>query len=148
MGIKERLESALKDAMRARAETRRSTLRMALTAVKLAEVQKKDELDEGEVMAILQKEVKSRQEALKEARDAGRGDLVAEGEAEIAVLEEFLPRPLSEAELREKARAAIQESGASSPADMGKVMQALMPQVRGRADGGKVSGIVREMLQD
>jgi uncharacterized protein YqeY len=146
MGTKQELENALKEAMKARDETRRSTVRMALSAIKLAEVEKRGPLDDSEVLAILQKEVKTRRETQEEARRAARPDLVTEAEAEIAVLEKFLPRPLSAEELRSIVHAAIEEVGASTPAEMGNVMKVLMPQVRGRADGAVVSGLVREML--
>lgn len=147
MAVKAELEAALKDAMRANDAVRKSTLRVALTAIKEAEVQKIGELDDQAVLAILQKEVKSRQEALAEAEKAGRQDLVENAKAEMKVLEGFLPKGLSEQELEAIVQAAIAEVGASTPADMGKVMKAVLPKVQGRADGGKVSQLVRSKLQ-
>lgn len=133
--------------MRANDAVRKSTLRVALTAIKEAEVQKMSELDDPAVLAILQKEVKSRQEALAEAEKAGRQDLVENAKAEMKVLEGFLPKGLSEQELEAIVQAAITEVGASTPADMGKVMKAVLPKVQGRADGGQVSQLVRSKLQ-
>ena len=147
MAVKIYLEAALRDAMRANDAVRKSTLRVALTAIKEAEVQKMSELDDPAVLAILQKEVKSRQEALAEAEKAGRQDLVENAKAEMKVLEGFLPKGLSEQELEAIVQAAITEVGASTPADMGKVMKAVLPKVQGRADGGQVSQLVRSKLQ-
>jgi len=147
MSVKKELEQALKDAMRSKDDLRKSTLRQALTAVKFAEVDKKGELDDPAVLAILQKEVKSRNESIEDARKARRDDLVSAAEAEIAILEEYLPQPLSEAQLQAIVDEAIAEVGATHPGDIGKVMQAVMPKVQGRADGGQVSQLVRQKLQ-
>jgi hypothetical protein len=122
-------------------------LRVALTAIKEAEVQKMGELDDPAILAILQKEVRARQEALAEAEKANRQDLVENAKAEMKVLEGFLPKGLSEQELEAIVQAAIAEIGASTPADMGKVMKAVLPKVQGRADGGQVSQLVRSRLQ-
>jgi uncharacterized protein YqeY len=147
MSVKSDLEAALKDAMRANDAVRKSTLRIALTAIKEAEVQKMGELDDPTVLAILQKELRSRQEAFAEAEKAGRQDLVENAKAEMKVLEAYLPKGLSEAELEAIVQSAITEVGASTPADMGKVMKAVLPKVQGRADGGQVSQLVRSKLQ-
>lgn len=146
MKKKEELQAALKDAMRAGDDTRKSTLRMTLSAIHNAEIEARGDLDEADVLAILQKEVKSRQETIEEARQAGREDLARQAEREIAVLEKYLPQPLSSAELEAMAREAIEEVGATSPREMGQVMKVLMPRVRGRADGSQVSQIVRDLL--
>ncbi len=147
MDTKQRLETALKEAMKAGDEVRKRTIRMALAAIKQAEVDRQTVLDEAAVISLLQKEVKLRKEALEEARTANRADLAAAAEAEIAVVSEFLPQSLSEAELRALIQAAIAEAGASSPADMGKVMKLVMPRVAGRAPGDQVSALVRQLLQ-
>lgn len=147
MALKNRLEADLKDALRAGEDLRKSTLRLALAAIRNAEIDQRGELPDPEVVRILQKEVKSRRETIAEAEQAGRPDLVEAAEAEIAILEGYLPQPLSEAELAALARAAVAEAGASSPAEMGQVMKILMPQVQGRADGAQVSRVVREILQ-
>jgi len=147
MSKKSELEQALKEAMRANDAVRKSVLRVALTALKEAEVQKQAELDDAVVLGILQKELKSRHEALEEAEKAAREDLIKNAKAEIKVLEGFLPQALSPQELEAIVQAAIAEAGATSPADMGKVMKVVLPQVQGRADGGQVSQLVRTKLQ-
>jgi hypothetical protein len=147
MSMKTELENALKEAMRSSDVVRRGTLRMVLSAVKEAEIQKQGELDDPTVLSLLQKEVKSRQESIADAEKAGRPDLVESAETEMAILEEYLPKQLSDAELDALVTAAIAESGASSPAEMGNVMKVLLPKVQGRADGGRVSQAVRGRLQ-
>lgn len=147
MDTKTQLNEAVKQAMKSGDELRKRTLRMALAAIKQAEVDRRISLDETAVLAILQKEIKMRREALEEAQKANRADLAADAQAEIEVLNAFLPKGLSAEELRELARQAIAETGASTPAEMGKVMKAMMPKVAGRAPGDQVSAAVRELLQ-
>jgi uncharacterized protein YqeY len=147
MNTKERVESALKDAMRAQDELSKRTLRMALASIRMAEVEKGSPLDENAVLGILQKEVKSRQEAIAEAQRANRPDLEAASQAEIGVLEGFLPQPLAPEELEALAREAIAEAGASSPREMGQVMKILIPRLQGRANGDQASQAVRKLLQ-
>jgi hypothetical protein len=147
METKAKLEEALKTAMKAGDDVKKRTVRMALAAIKQTEVDRQIKVDEAGVMGILQKEIKIRKESLEEARTANRPDLVAEAEAEIAVLEVFLPKAMSAGELKTLVDAAIAEVGAASPADMGKVMKVLMPQVAGRAAGDQVSAAVRQVLQ-
>ena len=146
MDTKTNLNQALKDAMKSGDETRKRTVRMVLAAIKQVEVDKRIELDEAAVIAILQKEVKTRRESLEEAKKADRQDLASAAQAEIDILNTFLPQSMSSDELRELARQAIQETGASGPADMGKVMKAMLPKVAGRAPGDQVSAAVRELL--
>ena len=146
MSTKTQLENDLKDAMRSGDELRKRTLRMALSAVKLAEVEKGTKLDEPAVLAILQKEIKTQREAIADAERAGRPDLVAEAVAQISQLESYLPQPLTSAEIEALARAAIDEVGATSAREMGQVMKVLMPRVQGRAEGAQVSQIVRQLL--
>jgi uncharacterized protein len=147
MDTKTLLENDLKSAMRAGDTVRKRTLRMALSAIKLSEVQKGGHLDESQVLAVLQKEIRSQQETIAEAEKAGRPEIAMAAEAEIAVLESYLPPSLSKDELESLARETIAEVGASSPSDMGKVMKALMPKVQGRAPGEQVSQTVRQLLQ-
>lgn len=147
MSIKTELNESMKDAMKSGDEVRKRTVRMVLAAVKQAEVDRRTELDEAAVMGILQKEVKNRREALEEARKANRPDLAEANEAEIKVLETFLPKAMPADELRAIVQEAIQETGAASPADMGKVMKIVMPKVAGRAPNDVVSATVREQLQ-
>ena len=147
MDTKTLLENDLKSAMRSGDVVRKRALRMALSAIKLAEVQKGAALDEAQILAVLQKEIKSQQETIAEAEKANRPDMVAAAQAESAVLENFLPPSLDQEELETMVRAAIIEVGATSPADMGKVMKALMPEIKGRASGEHVSQMVRQLLQ-
>ena len=132
--------------MRSGDTLRKNTVRMALAAIKQVEVDKQTTLDEMAVIALLQKEIKNRKEAIEEAKTAGRDDLIEGNQAEIAVLEAFLPAAMSADELREIVKAAIAETGASAPADMGKVMKVALEKVAGRAPGGEVSAMVREQL--
>jgi uncharacterized protein YqeY len=120
---------------------------MVLAAVKQAEVDKRTELDDMAVMNLIQKEIKNRRESLEEAKKANRPDLVEANEAEIKVLEVYLPKAMPAEELRALVQAAINETGAASPADMGKVMKLIMPRVAGRAPNDIVSATVRELLQ-
>ena len=146
MNTKERLNQDLKDAMRAKDEVRKRTIRMALAAIKNAEIDHQTELSEPEILGILQKELKSRIETIEGAEKAGRDDLIAEANREIAVLEEYLPQALSPAELEAIVTESIAEIKATSMRDLGRVMQAVMPTVRGRADGKDVNQIVRKLL--
>jgi len=145
MSLREQLQADLHDAIRARDKHRKGALRMVLAAVQRAEIEK-GPLSDDEVLALIQKEVKRRQDALEMIREAGREELAAIEATEIEILRAYLPEPLSLEAVTEFVQAAILEVGASSPADMGKVMQVLMPQVRGKADGRLVSGIVRDLL--
>jgi len=141
------IEQALKEAMRNNDEVARRTIRMILSAIKLAEVEKGAALDESALLTVLQKELKSRRESIADAEKANRSDLAEAAKAEIAVIESFLPKQLSMEELEALAREAIQEAGATTPADMGKVMKILIPKVQGRASGDQVSQMVRKLLQ-
>lgn len=147
MTIKTQLNDSMKDAMKSGDEVRKRTIRMALAAVKQVEVDKRIELDDMAIMALLQKELKNRRESLEEAKKANRADLVADNEAEIKVLEVFLPKAMPAEELRTLVQAAITETGAAGPADMGKVMKLVMPKVAGRAPNDAVSATVKELLQ-
>ncbi|MCK6538748.1 MAG: GatB/YqeY domain-containing protein [Anaerolineales bacterium] len=147
MNLKTQLNDSMKDAMRNGDEVRKRTVRMALAAIKQAEVDKRAELDDMAIIALLQKEVKNRRESLEEAKKANRADLIADNEAEIKVLEAFLPKAMPPEELRAIVQYAIAETGASSPADMGKVMKIVMAKVAGRAPNDVISAAVRELLQ-
>jgi len=147
VNTKTQLESALKDAMRANDDVRKRTLRMALSAIRLAEVEKGGALDESATLAILQKEIKSRHEVIADAQRAHRPDLEADANAEIKVLEEYLPQPFTPEELEALARQVIAEVGATGPREMGQVMKALVPRLQGRATGDQASQAVRKLLQ-
>ena len=147
MSTKSELDAALKDAMRAGDEQRKRTIRMVLANIKNAEIDQVAELDESGVVAIMQKEVKVRQESLADAERAGRSDLVSAAEEEIAILESFLPKPFSAEELDAMARQAIAEVQATSVREMGQVMKVLIPRLQGRATGDQASQAVRRLLQ-
>ncbi|MBL8064169.1 MAG: GatB/YqeY domain-containing protein [Anaerolineales bacterium] len=146
METKAKLNEAMKEAMKSGDDLRKRTVRMVLAAVKQVEVDKRIELDDMAINALIQKEVKNRREALEEAKKANRDDLAADNEAEIKVLEEFLPKAMDPAELRALVQAAIAEVGASAPSDMGKVMKVVMPKVAGRAPNDAISAAVKELL--
>lgn len=146
MSTKEKLNEQMKDAMKSGNELRKRTIRMVLAAIKQVEVDKRADLDDMAVSALIQKEVKNRREALEEAKKANRADLAADNEAEIKVLEEFLPKAMPAEELRALVEAAIAETGAAAPSDMGKVMKVVMPKVAGRAPNDMISSTVKELL--
>ena len=147
MSIKSQLNESMKDAMKSGDEVRKRTVRMALAAVKQAEIDRRTELDDAAVIGLLQKEIKNRRESLEEAKKANRADLVQANQQEIDVLQVFLPAAMPAEELRSLVQAAIAETGAASPADMGKVMKTVLPRVAGRAPNDQVSAAVRELLQ-
>jgi uncharacterized protein len=146
MDIKERLDSALKDAMRSGDDVRKRTIRMVRSSVKNEEVNKGRSLSEAEVIAVVQKEIKIRTESIEGARQGGRPEMIQDYEAEVSILQDFLPKQLSDDEIRQMASAAIAETGAIGAADMGKVMKVLLPQIQGRAPNDRVSKVVREQL--
>ena len=146
MSLTEQLQADMKNAMRDGDAYRRDTLRMAIAAVQNAAKDKRDDLTDEEALAVLTKQVKTRRESIKAYSDAGRGDLAAKEQAEIEVLSPYLPEQMGEDEIRSLVAEAIATTAASSPADMGRVMGALMPRTKGRADGKLVSGIVKEEL--
>jgi uncharacterized protein YqeY len=146
MTLSERIESAMRDAMRARDEQRTQTLRMAMAAAHNQRIARGRDLTDEEIVEVLSRQVKQRRESIAMYRDAGREDRAAAEEAEAAILGEFLPQQLTEEEIATLVRTAIAETGASSPADLGRVMGRLSPQTKGRADGRVVSDVVRRLL--
>lgn len=146
MDLKTRLENDLKTAMRNKDELVKRTLRMALTNIRLAEVERGQPLDETGLVSLLQKEIKSRSESIADAQRAGRQDLIADLQAEAQLLQSYLPQAFSPQELESLARQAILEAGASGPAQMGAVMKILMPRLQGRATGNEASQVVRRLL--
>lgn len=147
MDIKTELNNAVKESMKSGNEVRKRTLRMVLAAIKQIEVDRRISLDDAAVISVLQKEIKLRKEALDEATRANRTDLADDAQAEIDILNVFLPQGLSPEELRSLVQSTILETGAALPSDMGKVMKALLPKIAGRAPGDQVSALVRELLQ-
>lgn len=146
MTLSERLEAEMRDAMRARDERRTQTLRMAMAAAHNQQIARGRNLTDDEVVEVLTKQVKQRRESIEMYRDAGREDRAEAEEAEAAILAEFLPAQLGPDEVEAMAREAIDETGAGGPADLGRVMGALSPRTKGRADGRLVSDTVRRLL--
>ncbi len=151
MSLREQLADDLKEAMRAQDEARKRTIRSVIAAIKQAETQldsagQRVALENEDILAIVAKQAKQRQESIAEYGKAGREDLVAEEQAELAILEEYLPRQLGREEIEAEARQAIEELGATGRQDMGKVMRLLMDRLRGRADGKVVNQVVTELL--
>ena len=146
MDTKAKLNESMKDAMKTGDEVRKRTVRMVLAAVKQVEVDKRADMDDMAIVALIQKEIKNRREALEEAKKANRSDLVENNEAEIKVLEVFLPQAMPAEELRAIVQAAITETGAAAPSDMGKVMKVVMPKIAGRAPNDAISTVVKELL--
>ncbi len=146
MTLKERITEDMKSAMRAGEKERLATIRLALAAIKQREVDERITLDDGQVLAVLEKMIKQRKEAISQFQAGGRADLVAKETAEIAVLEAYLPARLSDAQLDALIAGAIASTGASSAKDMGKVMAMVRSQAQGRADMGVVSARVKEKL--
>lgn len=137
----------MKEALRAKDELRKSTIRQALSSIRLTEIDKVSPLDEAGVMAVMQKEIKSRHELIADAEKANRPDLIETAKKEIAILEGYLPKALSAEALEDLARQAIAEAGATSPAQLGQVMKVLMPKLQGKATGDQASQAVRKLLQ-
>jgi uncharacterized protein len=144
--LSERIESAMRDAMRARDDARTQTLRMAMAAAHNLKIARGRNLTDDEVVDVLTKQVKQRRESIEMYRTAGREDRAAAEEAEAAILIEFLPAQMGEAEIEALARDAIEETGASGLQDLGRVMGHLSPRTKGRADGRAVSDVVRRLL--
>ncbi len=145
MSLKEQLQQDLHQAMRTHDERRKLALRLVLTAVQIAKA-RQGTLSDEQVLELIRREVKRREEALELVLLSGRQDLLAQDKAELEILRAYLPQELSAEDLQALAQAAIAEVGAASPADLGKVMKVLMPQVKGRADGQLVNQIVRTLL--
>jgi uncharacterized protein YqeY len=146
MTLQDRIETAMRDSMRARDERRTQTLRMAMSAAHNRQIELGRSLADEDYLEILGKQLKQRRESIEAFRAGGREAMAANEEAEAAILAEFLPEPLTAGELESLVRAAISETGASSPADLGRVMGTVVPQTKGRADGKAISDLVRRLL--
>jgi uncharacterized protein len=146
MSLIARIEDELKDAMRARDQERTDTLRMTLASLRSAEKELQRPLKDDEELQVLQRERKRRNEAAEAFRVADRPEQAEKEERELAVIEEFMPEPMSEEDIERIIDDAIAETGATSLGDLGRVMADVMPQVAGRADGSTVSQLVREKL--
>ena len=144
--LKGRILEAVKQAMRAGEKQRLGTLRLLTAAIKQREVDERIELSDDDVVALLSKQVKQRQESIAQYEQANRSDLAEKEQAEIVIIQEFLPQPLSDDEINALIEEALQETGADSVRDMGKVMAVLRPKLQGRADMGAASGRVKQRL--
>ncbi|QYJ89097.1 MULTISPECIES: GatB/YqeY domain-containing protein [Shewanella] len=147
MSLVDQLKDQMKEAMRAKDKVRLGTIRMALAAIKQIEVDSRETLNDDQAIAVLTKMVKQRRDSIAQYEAAGRDELAQAEAGEIRVLETFLPKPLSEEEVAELVDATIQEVGASSMADMGKVMGALKPKVQGRADMASIGALIKAKLK-
>ena len=151
MGLREQLGDDLKDAMRSQDERRKRTIRSVIAAMKQAETEldasgRRVSLEDSDILAIIAKQAKQREESIVEYRRGKREDLVAEEEVELSILRSYLPRQLSREEVAVEARRVIEQVGATSLRDIGKVMKPLMASLKGQADGKMVNELVRELL--
>jgi uncharacterized protein YqeY len=146
MPLKEQLNGDLREALRSGDEHRKAALRMVLAALHNAEIEARGELDDGAILGILAKEVRQRRESIEEFQKGHREDLVAREEAQLAVIQQYLPQQMTREEIIEAARNVIAEVGARGPSDKGKVMPVLINQLRGRADGREINAVVTELL--
>ncbi len=146
MGLKDRITEDMKAAMKAGDKARLGTIRLALAAIKQREVDERITLDDAQVLAVLDKMIKQRREAITQFQSGGRADLVAKETAEIGVLQGYLPAQMGEAELDELIAQSIAAAGATSVKDMGKVMALVRPKAQGRADLGAVSARIKQKL--
>ena len=146
MTLKDRITADMKDAMRAKESARLSTIRLLLAAIKQREVDERIELDDAAVLAVLEKMVKQRRDSISQFDAAGRDDLAGIERDEMAIIEHYLPAKMGEAEILDAIDAAIAGTGASGPADMGRLMGVLKPALAGKADMGDVSKLVKQRL--
>jgi len=148
MTLREKLESELFNAIRNKDEAKKRTIRMAISNIKLAEIEHKGNLDDPAIMASLYKEIKIRNEKIEDARKGNREDIIKEAEAEIAILKEFLPKSLNDQEISDLAKKVIQELNANSIKEMGSVMKVMIERVNGQAPNDAISRVVKELLQN
>ena len=146
MSLKERLDQDLKAAMREKAQLRLDTIRMLKSAIKYREIELMKPLDDAGIHAVISSEVKRRRDAVEQYKAGNRPELAEKEDAEIAILQGYLPQQLSQEELRAKVEAAVAAVGAQGPKDMGAVMKALLPEVQGKAEGKAVSDLVKARL--
>jgi uncharacterized protein YqeY len=144
--LKQKLSDDLKQAMKSGDTVKRSTLRMLMAAINNAEIAKKGPLADSDVLGIIVKEVKQHQESITSFKEGNRPDLVEKEEAEMAILQDYLPEQLSHDDIIIEVKQVIDAIGAQGPGDKGKVMQQLMPKLKGRADGKEINQVVTELL--
>lgn len=145
-GLKEKLEIELRQAIRDKDTTRRSVIRLAMAAIKNTEIARRAALEEGDILGVIAKEAKQRQESIEAFKQGNRPDLVVQEEAELAILQEYLPAPATREEIMAEARRLIAEAGAQGPRDKGKVMPQLIAKFKGRAEGKEINAAVTELL--
>lgn len=145
-GLKQKLANDLKQAMRSRDDVRRDVIRFTMAAIGNVEIAKQTKLTDPDVLDVISKEIKKRHESIELFKKGNRQDLVDKEEAEIAVLQVYLPKQLTREEIAEEARQVIKEVGAQSPSDKGKVMSMLVPMLKGKADGRDINAVVTELL--
>ncbi|MEW6033545.1 MAG: GatB/YqeY domain-containing protein [Chloroflexota bacterium] len=146
MGLEDKLREDLKEALRKGDKVRTSVLRLAISAVKYAEMAKGAPLDDPAILGVIVKEVKQRQESIEAFKQGQRDDLVAKERAEMEMLQAYLPRQMTRDEVVAAARAAITATGAKGPQDKGKVMPKLVAELKGMADGREINAVVTELL--
>ena len=146
MSLKHRISEEMKQAMREKAAARLSTIRMLLAAIKQREIDERITLDDAQILTVIEKMIKQRRESIVLFEKGARPDLVANEQAELALLLSYMPAQMSDEEIAVNVQTALEQSGAQSPADMGKVMALLKPQLAGRANMGKVSALIKSKL--
>ena len=145
-GLKQKLMDDLKGAMKGGDKLRRSVIRLVMAAIKNAEIARQADLEDGDILGIMAKEVRKRQESIEAFKQGNRQDLVIQEEAEMAILEKYLPQQMTRDEIIVEARRIIEQVGAQGPGDKGKVMSQIIAQLKGRADGREINAVVTELL--
>jgi len=145
-GLKQKLSDDLKQAMRGGDKVRRSLIRLVMSAIRNAEIARQATLDDADILGVIAKQVKQRRESIEAFKQGDRLDLVAQEEAEMAILNEYLPQQMTREEIIEAANQVIKETGAQGPRDKGKVMPKLITQLKGKADGREINAVVTELL--
>ena len=148
MAIKEIFEHALLDAIRQKNETKKRTIRMVISNIKLAEVEKGDRLEDSAILSIIYKEIKIRRETIAEAKKGNRENVINDAESEIGILNNYLPKPMTEEEVRSMALKTIEDLKVSSPKGMGTVMKIMITEIESRAPTDQISRIVRELISN
>ncbi len=144
--MKQKLTDDLKQAMRSRDKTRISVIRLVMSAIQNAEIARRSDLSDSDILGVIAKEIKQRRESIDAFKQGERPDLVAKEEAELAILQPYLPEQVSRGEIVAEARRIIEEVGAEGPGDKGKVMPRIIAQLKGKADGREINAVVTELL--
>ena len=146
VSLKQKLMDDLKQAMKSGDEVKRSAIRLLMAAIKNAEIARQASLEDADIFGIIAKEIRQRKESIEAFKQGNRQDLVAREEAELSILEKYLPQQVTREEIVEAARRIIEEVGAQGPGDKGKVMPRIIAQLKGRADGREINAVVTELL--